>query len=1218
MFHSTKVVFLVDVASFFSRDDQLSVTDYQQAVNAVKYCCLKFLTHFGTKKTRWGYKFYSSNGLARQRMEKRLFCDFNLETFEDFEDDLVRRFEHYRQACEAIDRSGSRSAPEKDPPCSVLRAALTQIFSEYQWDAPNLSSPVKWKSKRKRSCMNESYEDVNYVFNISPCPHTDDDVSAFLDKPPAADRDVADDILPAHVRRLLLASASAKFFWIDTTPLESGAVFRGAAVNPKLRSAITALGGDVMPITALVAAGSVFQGTDGRTETLGPLSAIPFSDVADSYLSGATAKPLQRTTSVVYSGTNIGFAVLCANSSRVMEEPVAAEDWKEIRIMCRTQDARLCIFQTSRVHIFRCVSAGVQTYSKTPASALIEMLPCLANDNSAFFVELALNHSCLRHYGFLFPLDHTSFCVHIITEPVPMTSIALLQDVGNKFSESSRSEAECVLSTSAIGSLTEKPFGANVLEKWFVPVSINTLNELSGMQEQSTSRECIQQMLRREYEMKASLSKDKGEHRVMSDQPTPPAAVRNVRKCVSASLPILSSVPVESTENTFSFFKKETVPVTSLCCDIDQLVMHLRQCYDAALDLEAPVALLTCAQNIVSVVKRFAESQESELSSGEIACKVLRNHFTLGCVQIAEKYASLRDDDSMKRRVREYELQALLALEEEVNFQPAGNCVERVTSLLRTLSFFYSPVTASEFLKGVVSSNYLSTLRDIILEIGEELNVPLSTEHNSSLASEGDFFQLGSVPSAQSQESYLSSIPSSLNFQRGTGNSTNAAESKAVARVDLSQPSVPEKRQIVVKQSSSKRRAVNPEVPRKHEKRTKRANVQANENGVDGAKSQKSVLSTPKRKHRRVLKTTFVPETPHGKQGRKAVQRRQELLRKKFNVTIALQVVEETPEKEYASLPTTSKSQTPVKYASREMLSNAEVQHALSSTTPKRDLQPKVLFSHGQSTPPGWNSSECLFSSPISGISPCALEQMPRSEKTPNKLVVFSGNELPENTDQQCFLTPRRKVSKRLLSSPSTPKLARSRLNAVEASPAAKQVLSRTLVAAFGQMTPLAKTEMPRRLFNVKSYECTPVKVALDSAVAAQAGFDRQLCSASAEQCPPVSDNIMIRTSESSETSLGGSPALPECTSRFTRSKSRETGLTPHELFVLSQTSPVCSVKGSHASENRGKKAVGCAMLKNTNQTPRQRVTKKVPYTPPSALSLLHLTSSPMLLKKSN
>ncbi|XP_077504183.1 treslin-like [Amblyomma americanum] len=1219
MFNSTKVVFLVDVASFFSREDRLSVTDYQQAVNAVKYCCLKFLTHFGTKKTRWGYKFYSSSGLARQRMEKRLFCDFNLESFEDFEDDLVRRFEHYRQACDAIDRSGSRSVPEKDPPCSVLRAALTQIFSEYQWDAPNLSSPVKWKSKRKRTCMNASYEDVNYIFNISPCPRTDDDVAAFLDGSHTADQDVADNILPAHVRRLWLASASAKFFWIDTTPLESDAVTRGAAASPKLRSAITALGGDVIPITTLVAAGSVFQSSDGRTEALGPLSAIPFSDVAESYLSGATTKSVQRTTLVVYSGTNIGSAVLCANSSRMLEEPIAAEDWKEIRIMCRTrQDARLCIFQTSRLQIFRCVSAGMRTYSKTPASALSELLSCLVNDNSAFFVELTLNHSCLRHYGFLFPLDLTSFCVHLITEPGPLTSNAFLQNFGNEFADVSRREVGFAPQSKTIGSVTEKPFGANVLEKWFVPASINTLIELSGMQEQSTSRECMLQMLRREYEMKAPISKDKGEHRVMSDQPTRPASVRNMRKCVSVSLPVLNSATIESAENTSLFTKRETVPITNPCCDIDQLVMHLKQCYDAALDSELPVSWLTCAQNIVSVVKRFAESQESQLSSGEIACKLLRDHFTLGCVQIAEKYACLKDDDNLKRRVREYQLQALLALEEEVNFQPAGNCVEKVTSLLRTLSFTYSPVSASEFLKGVVSCSYLANLKDIIVEIGEELNVSLSTEHNSALASEGDFFQLGSVQSVQSQESYLSSIPSSLNFQRGTDNPTNAVESKAMARVDLSQPSVPEKRQIVVKQTSSKRRAIDPEVPRKREKRSKTDNAQVNENALDGAKLQKSVLSTPKAKRRHVLKTTFVPETPHGKQGRKAVQRRQELLRKKFSVTVALPVVEETPEKKCLSRPTTSKSQTPVKYATRDMLSIAKVQRTQSSTTLKRGFCPKVLFSRFQSTPPGSNSSECLFSSPTSNTSPCALDQTPRSEKTPKKLNVCSGSELSESSEQQCFLTPRRKVSKKLLSSPSTPKLVLSHLNAVEASPAAKRVLSNSPVAALGRMTSLTKTERPRRLFNVKSCECSPGKVvALGSAATAQTGFDGQLCSATAGQSLCVSnDNVMITTSESSETSLG-SPVLPECTSRFTRSKSRETGLTPHELFVLSQTSPVNN--GSHASKKeRGRKMVGCAMLKNTSQTPRQRVAKKVSYTPPSALSLLHLTSSPMLLKKSN
>lgn len=1216
MFQSTKVVFLVDVASFFSREDRLNVADYQQAVNAVKYCCLKFLTHFGTNRTRWGYKFYNSNGLARQRMEKRLFCEFNLETFEDFEDDLVRRFEHYRQACDAIDRSGSRNVPEKDPPCSVLRAALTQIFSEYQWDAPSLSSPVKWKSrKRKRNCVSETCEgeeDVNYVFNISPCPHTDDDVAAFLGRLPTVDGDVADEILPAHVRRLLFASASAKFFWVDTTSLEV-AFDHGTTASPKLRSAITALGGDVICITTLVAAGSVCLGQDGRVATQGPLSAVPFCDVADFYFSTAIGvKAQQQMTPVVYNGTHIGSAVLCQNSSRLTEEPVAAEDWKEIRILCTIgQDAKLCIFQSTRVQIFRCVGTSLHTYSKTPATALSEMLSCLANDNSALFVELSFNHSCIRHSGFLFPIDHTSFSVHIVTEPDLLTPKALLENAGSEFADGNRRVMERIgiLRRSSDCPRLEKPFAAHVLEKWFVPVSIDCVTDVSNKQEHSTSQDFMLRMLRRECRTKLPVSKGKGEHRLMSDQPKRPVSVLNMRRCLSASFPVTSASEANIESTSFS----QTAPVATPCCDVDQLVIQLKECYDAALDAELPASLLTCAQNIVSVVKRFAESQESDISSGETACKVLRTHFTLSCVQIAEKYGNLKDDYSFKRRVREYQLQALLALEEEVNFQPAGNCVERVTSLLRTLSFIYNPACASEFLKGVVSSTYLATLKDILIEIGDELNIQiLSTELDTSLASEGDLFQLGSVPSVQSQESYLSSIPSSIILQRGADNA-NAAENKALARVDLSQPLALEKRQIVVKQSFSKHRANDSKVSKKHAKSARTEDAHSNENEVHTKKkSQRGIISTPKAKRRRVLKTTFVPETPHGKQGRKAVQRRQELLRQKCSVTITLPVVEETPEKKHLSRPTTSTSQTPVKYAAAEILSHAEVQYAQSSMTPKRSLRPKMLFSHVQATPPEWNSSECLFSSPISNISPGVVEQL---EKTPKKFI-SRDSELKAGNEQQCTITPRRRVSKKLLSSPSTPKTALNCVSIVDASPAAKRMLSKSPIATLRRQTLFPKTETPRQLFSIKSHESSPIKIvdSLDIVVAAQTSSDVQSGSTSTEQILRADEAVLTVTSASSETSVG-SPVLPECTSRFTRSKSRETGLSPNELFVLSQRSPV--KKENHVSKKRGNKTVGCAVLKDNDQTPRPSVTKKVSYTPPSALSLLHLTSSPMLLKKS-
>lgn len=167
-----------------------------------------------------------------------------------------------------------------------------------------------------------------------------------------------------------------------------------------------------------------------------------------------------------------------------------------------------------------------------------------------------------------------------------------------------------------------------------------------------------------------------------------------------------------------------------------------------------------------------------------------------------------------------------------------------------------------------------------------------------------------------------------------------------------------------------------------------------------------------------------------------------------------------------------------------------------------------------------------------------------------------------------------------------------------------KRALSQSPSTSFQLLSP--RTETPRRLFSLKRCDSPALRVLNtgDIAITTSVGFDEHLRSTSSEQTLPVDSGA---ASTGSSQSSASSPVLAECTSRFTRSKSRETGLTPHQLFILSQKSPVKD--RSPASKRRTNNTVG--------GTPRHGVSQKVSYTPPSALSLLHLTSSPMLLKKS-
>lgn len=166
-----------------------------------------------------------------------------------------------------------------------------------------------------------------------------------------------------------------------------------------------------------------------------------------------------------------------------------------------------------------------------------------------------------------------------------------------------------------------------------------------------------------------------------------------------------------------------------------------------------------------------------------------------------------------------------------------------------------------------------------------------------------------------------------------------------------------------------------------------------------------------------------------------------------------------------------------------------------------------------------------------------------------------------------------------------------------------KRALSQSPSARFQLLSPRAET--PRRLFSLNRCNNPALRVLNtgDIAITTSVGSYEHLCSTSSEQPLPVDSGS---ASTASSQSSASSPVLAVCTSRFTRSKSRETGLTPHQLFILSQKSPVKD--RSPASKKRTNNTVG--------GTPQHGVTQKVSYTPPSALSLLHLTSSPMLLKK--
>ncbi|XP_064457232.1 treslin-like [Ornithodoros turicata] len=1350
---AVQTVFLIDIASFHGYDDNLLHPDFEQSVNCIRYSCLKFLTYFGTRNTRWGCKYYCSNGNVRQKMEKRPFSEFNLESFEEFEDELLHRFNRYNAACSAFDRTTIDQTPVKDAPCNIIRVALTQLASEYTWDAPDIASPVKRNPAKRRKLSDGEDDDavLNCVFHISRIPYSHEELDIFLGKPHKG-ADIAKELMPPQLQRLLISSLNTRFIWIDCNPSVPSEL-------EEFGAAITKLNGKVLPLQILM------KSCGTKKDDCNVFFCEPLSSVAELYLHEEPLPPSSGQARFVLGDEQVCRVVCCFDSVLYTASPEGLVcksalrvkgSWKEIKVLYRTSSAvKQSALNGEQVLGYRLDPNS----SSDSARSLSAVLRDLTLRSDAFAVELSsdVHHVC---HGFLFPVNATAFCVHVVTV-LSSLPLHLLRETSFEapscyaFSES----PECLTnppntSSREVPETTLKAFDARVLEKWYIPPApmSDFLSSVCKEDSLDEKRERLLEKLRDEYTAKYSSGKSKAkkDERPKSDQVAVTSSTRSLRKRLSASLNV-SSRSADMVAHSYISTRKEarttvTVPpngtessqqrppsLLDLSSNADEghLIEHLKSSLEAALNSASQTSLLTCVQNVVSVVKHHADSRHcAGPNSAKFALKLLETHFVVSCAQIAQKYSCLRDCVSKQRRLREYQFQVLLALEKELHFRlSTSDCVETVVSLLRTVSFIYSPSEANQFLWGSIKESYLMSLRDILLEISEELNVPLFSDTLSSVHTERDFSDFGSLPSISSvpsQDSYLSSIPS-MSSQK----LAEKGENRPLPRVDLSQPSVHPKRQIVIPRASKK---VHSELPRSS-RTSKREpgqveSAQTVRRGLFVSPTKKQAQqssrpATPKRQQR-VLKTTFVPETPTHKQGGQVVLRRQARMRKRSGVEVTVRVIRETPQKllreETSTTPrkslsnvsetrprsgsgvagrwkTPPKMKTPTKSAGRDIhkahgrlslrallaspgdIGNLQCQQRVldSKRTPTKSsdvvggasaptrsilknkftpskanllsgvtwasssevladathVTPRKSAQRGRTlgTPPQWTGSESLFSTPE---SVCA-----GSESSPKKLVAFSdlasAEGYPAAVSDVPPTTPRRRISKRLLHSPATPKFKYSTSSSLSKSESS--FLCDTSRQLFGvpSKDPTASESSPGAIERTrKRIEARVLELPTgDSAnhFSQPASGDASLCetprktrtrnghprrrkvvlSQSAEHEDCIANDVYSETHDKDPQGTSCEPVHPEPRGsgtmlRITRSRARETGLTPHEIFVLSQSSP-------RKEDKSGTKTAVLGARGELAKTPQHVKPQKRTFTPPSAISVLHLTSSPMLLK---
>ena len=218
-----KILFLVDVSVVTRQNEADGNVD--QTINLIRSCVLKVLLHFTTlvkdenRQLQWGFKFYNTH---KQRYTNRnIFRDIDIKQFEEFENDLEQlletSFTHHTPS--SLSQQNLESGCDRS---DQLSTQLKDIIYDFQWQGPDISSPVKLprRSSLVRPPPNTSTQ-LNAVFLISDCPHTIDDVASFATcEGNISVKDLLSEILSPSVYQQFHVARDLRLFWIDTDTIK--------------------------------------------------------------------------------------------------------------------------------------------------------------------------------------------------------------------------------------------------------------------------------------------------------------------------------------------------------------------------------------------------------------------------------------------------------------------------------------------------------------------------------------------------------------------------------------------------------------------------------------------------------------------------------------------------------------------------------------------------------------------------------------------------------------------------------------------------------------------------------------------------------------------------------------------------------------------------------------------------------------------------------------
>ncbi|CAH1797286.1 unnamed protein product [Owenia fusiformis] len=265
-----KLLLLIDVRG--GRQATSGKFPHERAANLISLSTLKLLTYFSHKNQqnnfdtlKWAYKFFNSS--TEEFLQKQNFSQFTTKLYEDFEISVESRIqnehEHLLIEQERAKMAMPTSAEEVMSSLVVrqLEDQLKQIPTEFEWNRPSITSPVK--SLLCKGKVKATDHDNNIVVIFTTCPHSLHQLQLFLGYEEKEDFDATSSdliidsiILPKIAREL--NGVRVKLLYVDMSADSqiNKSVISELEGMDLVNKAMMKTGGCVVPITSLLQLGT--------------------------------------------------------------------------------------------------------------------------------------------------------------------------------------------------------------------------------------------------------------------------------------------------------------------------------------------------------------------------------------------------------------------------------------------------------------------------------------------------------------------------------------------------------------------------------------------------------------------------------------------------------------------------------------------------------------------------------------------------------------------------------------------------------------------------------------------------------------------------------------------------------------------------------------------------------------------------------------------------